>query len=227
MGSNKYGQLGLGKTDFGIKTSPTLLENLNAHKIDQITAGSYHSFAISKSRKVWAWGCGESGQLGLGTTHDQFEPKRLRLEVHSKIEHSIDHVYAGRNHSIFLTVGGQVLCTGDNSFGQLGLPMTRNTATPILNTWFDQPESMNKAKGEKIAKIACGTSHTLFLSDFGNLFTCGTNTCHQLGTKSTNIMSQLPIPVQGSEQQKTYCRQVRNGQQSPQHLSHGQERCPA
>lgn len=74
MGSNQYGQLGLGKTDFSIKTSPTLLEHLNAHKIEQIAAGSHHSFAISKSRKIWAWGKGDKGQLGLGNLDNHYEP---------------------------------------------------------------------------------------------------------------------------------------------------------
>lgn len=158
-----------------------------------MSSGAYHSFAISKSRKVWAWGCSESGQLGLDIFEDQFEPKRVHFEVHKKIEHSVEHVFAGRNHSIFLTVNNQVLCTGDNSFGQLGLTMTRNTSTPILNSWFDSNEIMQN--GEKIEQVACGTSHSLFLSNYGKLYACGTNTSHQLGTKSTNIMSQYPIPV--------------------------------
>lgn len=111
------------------------------------------------------------------------------------IEHKVEHVYAGENHSVFVTLNNQILCTGDNSFGQLGLSMTRNTSVPILNTWFEKEENLDKRNNEKVTKVACGTSHTLFLSNMGNLYACGTNTNNQLGTKKEDIQSHHPVPV--------------------------------
>jgi alpha-tubulin suppressor-like RCC1 family protein len=51
--------------------------------------------------------------------------------------------------------------------------MTRNVTKPTLNNWFQEEENM--LIDEKIQKIACGTNHSLFLSDLGNLYACGTN----------------------------------------------------
>ncbi len=33
-----------------------------------------HSLALTKNGKVFAWGWGENGQLGLGFSSDSFEP---------------------------------------------------------------------------------------------------------------------------------------------------------
>ncbi len=37
--------------------------------IEQVDCGYYHSLALSRSGRVYSWGDGQRGQLGLGADH--------------------------------------------------------------------------------------------------------------------------------------------------------------
>ena len=55
---------------FGIPSAP--------NPIARIAANARHSFAVSRAGHVYAWGLGQSGELGLGDIVEQETPKRVR-----------------------------------------------------------------------------------------------------------------------------------------------------
>lgn len=63
-GQNSHGQLGLGH-GFTSQSSPQRVKSLEGIPLAQVTAGGFHSFALSLSGAVFAWGKNNSGQLGL------------------------------------------------------------------------------------------------------------------------------------------------------------------
>lgn len=50
--------------------STELVGALDAQKIAGVACGQAHSLALSEQGQVFAWGSGESGQLGLGTAEE-------------------------------------------------------------------------------------------------------------------------------------------------------------
>ena len=197
MGSNRYGQIGIGLKDYEIRSSPTLIESLCNETVVYIKAGSFHSFAITSKHSVYAWGNGDQGQLGLGSYSDSYQPENVTLsnEYLSYIE--IVSIDTGPSHTMMLTKQKTVYCCGDNTFGQLGLPSKTRCNTPTLCRYIS----------ENVLDIACGTRHTLFLTDKGELFACGSNKNYELGfaklpakfssnqEEEVPVCSQLPIQI--------------------------------
>lgn len=75
-GSNRYGQLGTGRR--GQAPYPMLVESLSNELLVSVSAGQYHSLAISSNGKLWTWGWGVYGQLGHGAIDDCEKPKLLK-----------------------------------------------------------------------------------------------------------------------------------------------------
>lgn len=48
--------------------STELVGALDTQKITLVSCGRAHSMAVNEQGQVFAWGAGERGQLGLGTT---------------------------------------------------------------------------------------------------------------------------------------------------------------
>ncbi len=45
------------------------------HLVVSITSGPYHAAAITAVGELLTWGCGESGQLGVGDCIDEWRPR--------------------------------------------------------------------------------------------------------------------------------------------------------
>jgi hypothetical protein len=90
-------------------------------------------------------------------------------------------------HSLFLTVAGNVYASGTNEFGALGLPIRGTIHTPQLVRFF-------RDHSLKVRAIACGTYHSLFLSD-NAMFSCGSNDDGQCGWSRRAHVRWLPTRV--------------------------------
>lgn len=154
MGSNIKGQLGLGRRDYKLRSSPSLIESISNMEISQICTGSYQSYAICQNKDVYAWGNGEYGQLGLGDYSNTYVPTRIILSSKYLSQLEIVKIDSGPRHTMMLTKQRTVYCCGDNSYGQLGIPSKSRSNHPTLCRYLK----------EDIIDIACGTKHTLFLT---------------------------------------------------------------
>lgn len=80
IGSNEFGQLGIGDPKIRFKNSPILVEtfvnNLDAIGVLSVTCGHNHTVIASLSGHVFAWGQSKYGALGIGgVSSDIFEPQ--------------------------------------------------------------------------------------------------------------------------------------------------------
>lgn len=55
-----------------------LVDSLSDDLLTSVSAGQYHSLAISTNGKLWTWGWGVYGQLGHGAIDDCEKPKLLK-----------------------------------------------------------------------------------------------------------------------------------------------------
>ena len=78
--ANDAGQLGLG--DFKVRNTPTLIEKLRmtGEKIRSISCGFKHSICKNGLGKIFVWGSGDFGQLGLGNRKNQLIPTQIVLD---------------------------------------------------------------------------------------------------------------------------------------------------
>ncbi|MDR0746336.1 MAG: hypothetical protein LBE89_00395, partial [Helicobacteraceae bacterium] len=169
-GDNEYGQLGLGNDTN--KTSFTEVASLSGKNIIALSAGSYHSLALSSNGKVYATGDNEYGQLGLGNDTN----KTSFTEVADLNDKNITAIFAGDYHSFALSDDGKVYATGLNEYGQLGLGNTtdRNTFTEV-----------SSLSGKTITALSAGNLHSFALANDGKVYATGENHIGQLGLGDT------------------------------------------
>ena len=96
-GSSQFGQLGVGITSH--LSHPKLVETLSEENIVQVSAGQYHSLAISKSGRAYSWGWGVHGQLGHANTDDQLIPTLITALI-DKVRRSKIQIMALNNLSV-------------------------------------------------------------------------------------------------------------------------------
>lgn len=99
--------------------------------VNMLVSFTYFSIsgdAAAASGDVWAFGCNDSGQLGLGeraVEAKHAEPRMVRSLKGAKVV----ALAAGSAHSMALTSQGEVLSWGQSSFGALGHGQGEGTAT--------------------------------------------------------------------------------------------------
>jgi alpha-tubulin suppressor-like RCC1 family protein len=166
-GDNSNGQLGLG-SDNTIYDTFTEIADLNDKNIIAVAVGKAHSFALSKSGKVYMAGDNNYGQLGLGDSDN----RDTFTEVSDLGGKNIIAIAAGHFHSFALSNDGMVYAAGWNENAQLGLGdnVSRNVFTEITDL-----------KDKNITAIAAGRLHSFALSKGGKVYAVGLNENGQLG----------------------------------------------
>ena len=177
-GNNPFGQLGDGSTTN--TTTPQPVTGL-ASGVAAISAGVYHTCALTTAGAVQCWGRNAYGQLGDGSTTDKTTPQPV-----TGMASGVAAIAAGGNHTCALTTAGAVQCWGRNLDGQLGDGSTTNKSTP-------QPVA-GLASG--VAAVVTGYGHTCALTTAGAVQCWGFNTSGQLGDGSSTNKS-TPQPVTG------------------------------
>jgi len=83
--------------------------------VASVSAGDYHSCALSDDGRALCWGNNEWGQLGDGTRDDRYAPVPVQ-----GLEQGVMAIAAGGFHTCAITVLGELYCWGNPSYGQLG-----------------------------------------------------------------------------------------------------------
>ena len=155
-----------------------------------ISAGGFHTAAITKDGSLYTWGNNEYGQLGDGSQIDKNLPVRMLKNVAA--------VSAGGFHTAAITKDGSLYTWGCNEFGQLGDGTNVNRLSPVrimINVFA----------------VSAGFKHTMAITNDGTLYTWGCNQKNQIGPPT--IILNLPSTKNMSEEQKEAIRNAlyRNG----------------
>ncbi|XP_073494150.1 probable E3 ubiquitin-protein ligase HERC3 isoform X1 [Phyllobates terribilis] len=182
-GQNAQGQLGLGQ---GItqQSSPQRVKSLEGIPLAQVTAGGYHSFALSLSGAVFGWGKNSSGQLGLNDEQVRESPCHVKPLRSQKVV----YISCGQEHTAVLTKNGGLFTFGAGDHGQLGHDSIHNEINP---------RRVLELMGSEVSQIACGRQHTVaFVPSSGVLYAFGCGEHGQLGTgRTSNVI--CPTAVKG------------------------------
>ncbi|HSH44442.1 MAG TPA: hypothetical protein VK966_01165 [Longimicrobiales bacterium] len=175
-GRGHNGELGVGTLTPGVSApAPTAA----APAFEDITAGYYHTCALTAEGTAYCWGWNSWGQAGIADPDETF----IRAPTPVAGEHTFTRLVAGWYHTCGLTEEGAVYCWGNNGDGQLGdgTQSHRRTPQPIV------------AQGP-FSELAVGGFHTCAAGAGGQAYCWGRNIEGQLGDGG-RIASTAPVPV--------------------------------
>ncbi|KAL0488203.1 hypothetical protein AKO1_015341 [Acrasis kona] len=152
----------------------------------QVSSGFCHTFAITNDRQVYSWGDNTYKQLGLGHSNEVSRLQHVELLKNERIL----QMAGGGRHSLALTYDGRVFSFGDNAGGQCASKGKEAVQIPTL---------ISSLSNHTIIQISAGWNHSLFLTDKGTVYSCGTNDWGQLGREVQNgcKMDYQPARVMG------------------------------
>ncbi|KAK7482222.1 hypothetical protein BaRGS_00026571 [Batillaria attramentaria] len=159
-GKGKDGALGIGETNLSDASSPVQVafpESVHITKIS-CSVGEHHghTLALTNDGRVFSWGDGYKGKLGLGHQDSRYTPTLIH-PAHFNME-SVTVVCAGGIHSTAATAAGSVFTWGCGSDGRLGHPEGQGHRYLFRS---DIPKRV-VGLGEKVkrALVACSYYHT-------------------------------------------------------------------
>ncbi|XP_044532343.1 RCC1-like G exchanging factor-like protein [Gracilinanus agilis] len=190
-----------GRKPRAIQPVPYRLE-LDA-KISSAACGYGFTLLSSQTKditKVWGMGLNKDSQLGFHRSQKNkrkgyeyvLEPSPVPLPLDRPQETRVLQVACGRAHSLILTDSEGVLSMGNNSYGQCG----RAVVSDEVYSESHKIHRMQDFDG-RVLQVVCGQDHSLFLTDKGEVYSCGWGADGQTGLGHYNITSS-PTKVGGA-----------------------------
>lgn len=177
-GSNSFGQLGTGTTDY--PTVPTQVPGLSSGIANVVVSRQSFSCALTTGGGVKCWGRNFYGQLGNGTTTDSTTP----VDV-TGLSSGVTAIGVGTYHSCALTTGGGVKCWGRNADGQLGNGSTTSSSTPVDVTGLTSGVSTLSVGGDHNCIVTTGGGARCWGDNFYGMIGDGTSVNDR--TTSVNV----------------------------------------
>ncbi|MFT6573170.1 MAG: alpha-tubulin suppressor-like RCC1 family protein/sugar lactone lactonase YvrE [Akkermansiaceae bacterium] len=165
--------------------------------VADISAGGFHTVALSENGTLAAWGRNTNGQLGLGVDPginlQEFvltSAVPLAVGTGGVLDgKNVVAISAGSYHTVALCSDGTLAAWGHNSRGQLGDGRSSLGWGPVA------VEMGGVLDGKTVVAISAGSGHTVALCSDGTLAAWGNNDYGKLGDNSNNE-SNVPVAVE-------------------------------
>ena len=158
------------------------IDKPSLHNVKQISAGKDFTLALDTQGRAFAWGDNNGRQLGNDTTTDSIMPVRVQKPAGV----SFTRISAGDRHALALGDDGNTYAWGYNWNGRLGTGDLWSSGIPQL---------VNQPEGVVFTEISAGGFHNLAIGDDGKTYAWGANDTGQLGSKTEQEWSEIPVLV--------------------------------
>lgn len=154
-------------------------EALQSIRVVSVACGGGHNVVATDEGRVYAWGRGEEGQLGLGMGLNSEVPQ-LVTQLEGRV---ITQLACGHAHTAAITSTGDLYCWGRNFEGQCGTGShTKTSDLPRACARVQlAPKFVAAFLGVYVSRVACGYKFTSCITGQGEIWTWGEGGCGQLG----------------------------------------------
>ncbi|KAM3875257.1 uncharacterized protein ACN63O_000311 [Diretmus argenteus] len=126
-GANKAGQLGVNRVDEKGRFNICMVPALRPLGVSFISCGAAHSAVLTKDGKVFTFGAGSHGQLGLNSTANKLIPTLVQ-----GMNGPASQIACGSHHTLVLGSSNQLWAFGSGVKGQIGTGDSEGSLTPTL-----------------------------------------------------------------------------------------------
>lgn len=195
-GANFGGKLGIGlsSTNLGRVLVPAEVHGPGdagfLNSVSAIMGGEFHNVALKSDGTVWAWGSDSVGQLGTGTTNDQFLPVQVGLNSAPPLT-GVTKLGGRPYFSLAVKSDGSIWAWGMNYNGQAG----NGTVSPYPSPQVLSPVMVSNSQPGGVVnnpvQVSCGYTYGVALLTNGTVWTWGTGPNGELG----NGNRLLPVEI--------------------------------
>jgi len=183
-----------------------------------VAGGRWHNLAVAEGGDLYAWGAADAGRCGFADTGDMprdednwpYQPVPRLVPGGALAGKKVVAVACGENHSLVVTSEGDLLAWGSLHLGRCGFADIVGLPTDDENHPYQPvPRKVTGGglDGKRVASVACGTFHSLAVTEAGELFAWG-STC--AGRCGFGALPDLPADQDGVHYQPVP-RQVVDG----------------
>ncbi|XP_077982825.1 uncharacterized protein LOC144437691 [Glandiceps talaboti] len=173
FGCNRFGQLGDGEIEK--QSLPTVVMALKDYKVVMVSSGLFHNVAVTTGPQlIYVWGSHPASlrQKLLQSrrrrgSHSPVKPQAYETvhltprPIDNNIINRIKQVACGSNHTLIVTVAGEMFSIGKNDCGQLGVGTYRvEQFVPTLVQHFSEKPVIAVAAGVEFSAIIDIAGHT-------------------------------------------------------------------
>ncbi|KAJ7392624.1 RCC1 and BTB domain-containing protein 1 [Desmophyllum pertusum] len=133
------------------------------------------AIVVTRDDDVYALGSNGSSCLGVGDAQSCLHPRKVEALCKKNV---VSLACGSGPHVLAVSVTGEVYTWGHNGYSQLGNGNTNQGLIPSLIT--------SGLQMKKVIQVACGSHHSLALTNDGEVFAWGYNNCGQIGLGNTN-----------------------------------------
>ena len=185
-GDGELGKLGHGTTDRVRRPkliSSVKVKGRSIRDWHQVSAGFRHSAILTNDGKLWTFGCGDNGRLGLGPSLSSI--KKIPEQVQSISD--VGQVACGFNHTICVSSDGKTTWSfGDGDHGKLGLGHCTSKGTPQV---------IEELRFVEVIKVGVGKNVSIFLTAQGEILACGSEELTGLSEVQSKWHKPCPVPT--------------------------------
>ena len=165
-GSGGSGRLGHG--DEQSQPLPRKVEAFAGQRVVAVSAGGFHSLALTADGSVWSWGGAGSGKLGHSDQQTQLLPKKIEAFAGQRVV----ALSSGQYHSIAITADGSAWNWGWGGDGRLG---HGDEQTQLL------PKKVEAFAGQRVVAASAAANNNLAITADGAVWSWGWGAFGKLG----------------------------------------------
>ncbi|THC97261.1 hypothetical protein EYZ11_003263 [Aspergillus tanneri] len=153
--------------------------------IIHIACGSFHSFAVHQSGKVYAWGLNSFGETGIRNGAGDDEAAIVHPTIVDSLSgKKVSQLCGGAHHSLAIANDGQCLVWGRLDGYQTGIKIDSLPDEAVIKDERGRPRILiepTPVPGIKATVVAAGSDHSLAIDADGRPWSWGFSATYQTG----------------------------------------------
>lgn len=203
--------------------APVFVHTLRAQHIVSATISKAHGLALSAAGEIFSWGDNAHGELGVAVSSPAEIARNRATVVTTLANYRAVGASAGGQHSVAVcdrVAGhdGVVFAWGSNTSGQLGVGSANKDPAapppPSSSTAFPRAlvlHQVSTLRSLRICQVACGSLHSLALSDEGQVYAWGCSDGGRLGLGNFGGSPKRRLSAASNAQQQFHTTPTRVG----------------